>query len=424
MDPASAINLFRSITGIADVVLKTANRLSFLQTKYRQANASVSLLIGQLYTIQATLKQLTSLASLGFEGTNGLSNCVDGIRMLLASLNERLYSVERQTIEELNTRGTISFLWREQEINEQRTLLEEEESVRVLRLARECTDSLFTIDASSNHLKNKLMSIFSQGSSNLSTWFNFDYDLLGTRACLASFKNNFLSLIHEKANRQNVPANNDDTNISCSVSVNAELEKTQVASVDIFKRSVAKEELLSQNTSSDAALGWINKTATSKGSSALRLRPLRLFSQSSPPLKQRRNTGNTLQVATDATSHVKTLVPGASTSGKSTLLKAIELRADGDFTPKDCAAIKNTVFQKMVGGMKDILGAMEILEISLDGITRKPHVHVIFQQSPAVQYPRMPIPVKNALKTLWTDSGVQEAYSYRRYYHLSENLAY
>lgn len=132
MDPASAVGLVGSIIGIANSVLQTANRLSLLQTKYRQANILVSLLIGQMFTIQTTLKQLTNLQQhnalnlylLGPDGVDGLTISLDGCGTLFASLNEHLDVLERRAEGELSIRGKLSLLWRENEIKEYLAILD------------------------------------------------------------------------------------------------------------------------------------------------------------------------------------------------------------------------------------------------------------------------------------------------------------
>ena len=59
MDPASILALAQSVLGIIGVIAKNVNALSTLQAKYRNADLSVFLLIGQLSTLKAALGQIS-----------------------------------------------------------------------------------------------------------------------------------------------------------------------------------------------------------------------------------------------------------------------------------------------------------------------------------------------------------------------------
>lgn len=70
----------------------------------------------------------------------------------------------------------------------------------------------------------------------------------------------------------------------------------------------------------------------------------------------------------------------------------------------------------MVQGMRVILEAMESLEIRLEDAGNECHVHTIFMDQTEADYTVLPRGVCNALKTLWADKGIQEAYGRRREY--------
>ena len=124
MDPISAVGLLSSVISIAQLVTHAARRLSMLKTKYRQADLTVSLLIGQLCTMEAALNQLAEfqqpdsvrLAASRSDMQTALSTSIDGCRFLIQSLDERLDQLEEQAQGRLSAWGRWLLLWNEHDI--------------------------------------------------------------------------------------------------------------------------------------------------------------------------------------------------------------------------------------------------------------------------------------------------------------------
>jgi cystathionine beta-lyase family protein involved in aluminum resistance len=61
MDPISAIGLTAAVVGLADVISKSVGSLLDFQSRYKQVDLKVNLLIGQLSTLKAALSQIAQL---------------------------------------------------------------------------------------------------------------------------------------------------------------------------------------------------------------------------------------------------------------------------------------------------------------------------------------------------------------------------
>ena len=125
MEPASIAGIVGTALAIAEVVAKTVSKLSSLRTKYRDADLSVSTLIGQLYTIDGALQQLGSWASSGnSQGpqieqlASHLEVALDTCRKLICWLDERVNQLNRTGEGELSVRGKTLYLWSERDMND------------------------------------------------------------------------------------------------------------------------------------------------------------------------------------------------------------------------------------------------------------------------------------------------------------------
>ena len=140
MDPASAVGVIGSVMGIANVAYTSVRRLSTLKTKYRQADNSVSLLIGQLCTIQAALDQIANQPTVEHtamsraDWTFGLSTSLDGVEWIVASLDKKLNELERQEDGRLSLKGKTLLLWRDGEIKNYLDMLDRHVIALVLLL--------------------------------------------------------------------------------------------------------------------------------------------------------------------------------------------------------------------------------------------------------------------------------------------------
>lgn len=96
-----------------------------LQTKYKRADLTVSLLIGQLSTLRAALNQITewitsSLAALHLNEqlVSDLTISINGCEFLVLALEDRIDSFDRNADRTLNSLGKAQLLWEENGTND------------------------------------------------------------------------------------------------------------------------------------------------------------------------------------------------------------------------------------------------------------------------------------------------------------------
>jgi len=121
---------------------------------------------------------------------------------------------------------------------------------------------------------------------------------------------------------------------------------------------------------------------------------------------------------------VKMLLLGAGESGKSTILKQMKLIHDGGYSPEERESFKEIIFSNTVQSMRVILEAMENMNISLqmDGNSR--HVNTILNLPSQIEGDHLPPEVSQAIRSLWSDSGVQDCFSRSREYQLNDSAKY
>ena len=126
MEPASMVGLAASVLTIVDIIAKNVKALSTLQAKYRSADLSVFLLIGQLSTLKAALGQISEWINM--EGlpaqtqhlqlAEDLNVALNGCHILISILDNRVDQLaSKEDSDSLTAKGKIAFLWEEQELN-------------------------------------------------------------------------------------------------------------------------------------------------------------------------------------------------------------------------------------------------------------------------------------------------------------------
>lgn len=130
MDPISAFGLTASLLNTVDVIVKSVNFLVALQTKYTQADLTVSLLIGQLSTLKAALNQICEWITVSLVAVSrheqlvsDLTISIEGCRVLLLVLDDRISLFQRDKDGALTIRNKGRFLWMETETNQYLTHL-------------------------------------------------------------------------------------------------------------------------------------------------------------------------------------------------------------------------------------------------------------------------------------------------------------
>ncbi|CAG8484455.1 2880_t:CDS:2 [Ambispora gerdemannii] len=121
---------------------------------------------------------------------------------------------------------------------------------------------------------------------------------------------------------------------------------------------------------------------------------------------------------------VKMLLLGAGESGKSTILKQMKLIHDGGYSQEERESFKEIIFSNTVQSMRVILEAMESMGLSLRNESSQKHANVILHLPSQIEGDHLPQDVSNAIKSLWTDRGVQECFSRSREYQLNDSAKY
>ena len=112
---------------------------------------------------------------------------------------------------------------------------------------------------------------------------------------------------------------------------------------------------------------------------------------------------------------------GAGESGKSTILKQMKLLHDNGFSDEEKEAFKEIIFSNLIQSIKTILDAMDKLDIKVGSPENQKHIDFMNAQHTQLDSPNLPEDVCKAIKTLWTDSGVQACYLRSNEYQLNDS---
>ena len=123
MDPASVLSLVASILGIGDVITRTVRSISHLQHKFRDVNLHVSLLIGQMMTLNAALKEISEWIDIDNCRRNeqlvlDLTMAVQGCTSLIGMIEKRTERLSIKTDKPIELTKKARFLWEEKEVKE------------------------------------------------------------------------------------------------------------------------------------------------------------------------------------------------------------------------------------------------------------------------------------------------------------------
>lgn len=121
---------------------------------------------------------------------------------------------------------------------------------------------------------------------------------------------------------------------------------------------------------------------------------------------------------------IKMLLLGAGESGKSTILKQMKLIHDGGYSTEERESFKEIIFSNTVQSMRVILEAMDAMNISFNNDGSQKHASVISNLPNQIEGEHLPPEVALAIKTLWSDSGVQNCFNRSREYQLNDSAKY
>ncbi|KAI9224316.1 guanine nucleotide binding protein, alpha subunit [Blastocladiella britannica] len=126
-----------------------------------------------------------------------------------------------------------------------------------------------------------------------------------------------------------------------------------------------------------------------------------------------------------AQKEVKMLLLGAGESGKSTILKQMQLIHGAGYSDEERAAYREIIFSNVIQSMKVILDAMETLGIALgDAGANQAHRDLIDDQPPQMEGDNLAPEITTAVKALWQDAGVLACVARSREYQLNDSAKY
>ena len=126
-----------------------------------------------------------------------------------------------------------------------------------------------------------------------------------------------------------------------------------------------------------------------------------------------------------AAKDIKLLLLGAGESGKSTIVKQMKIIHDSGFTPEDFRQYKPVVYSNTIQSMVAILRAMQSLSISFADYAREQDAKMVFDIVTRMEDTE-PFSEEflQAMKRLWTDSGVQLCFQRSNEYQLNDSAKY
>ncbi|ORZ41282.1 guanine nucleotide binding protein, alpha subunit [Catenaria anguillulae PL171] len=125
-----------------------------------------------------------------------------------------------------------------------------------------------------------------------------------------------------------------------------------------------------------------------------------------------------------AQKEVKMLLLGAGESGKSTILKQMQLIHGAGYSDEERLAYKEIIYSNVIQSMKVILEAMDTLGITLGDDANAPQKALIADQPPQVDSDTLAPELAQAVRALWVDTGVQQCFTRSREYQLNDSAKY
>uniref|UniRef100_A0A914VYW6 Uncharacterized protein n=1 Tax=Plectus sambesii TaxID=2011161 RepID=A0A914VYW6_9BILA len=118
----------------------------------------------------------------------------------------------------------------------------------------------------------------------------------------------------------------------------------------------------------------------------------------------------------------KLLLLGPGESGKSTILKQMQILHSNGFTDMEIEERRNIVYSNTITSMIAILEAMEPLGITFESSEREKDARIV---RAVVEEGNELLPftseTKKALKQLWADRGIRQCFDQRSVYQLNDS---
>ncbi|CDQ79775.1 unnamed protein product [Oncorhynchus mykiss] len=118
--------------------------------------------------------------------------------------------------------------------------------------------------------------------------------------------------------------------------------------------------------------------------------------------------------------HCRCVCPGTGESGKSTFIKQMRIIHGAGYTEEDKRGFIRLVYQNIFTSMQSMIKATENLKIPFKYEQNRSNAMLV-KEVDIEKICGFDQPYISAIKTLWADPGIQEAYDRRREYQLSDS---
>ncbi|XP_061881803.1 guanine nucleotide-binding protein subunit alpha-14-like [Entelurus aequoreus] len=125
----------------------------------------------------------------------------------------------------------------------------------------------------------------------------------------------------------------------------------------------------------------------------------------------------------DSRRELKLLLLGTGESGKSTFIKQMRIIHGGGYSEEDKRSYAKLVYQNIYTSMQTMLRAMQALHLTFSHTYNQTCATMILELE-VDRVDDLHMDHVEAIKSLWTDAGVQECYDRRREYQLSDSTKY
>ncbi|XP_058138251.1 guanine nucleotide-binding protein subunit alpha-11 [Dasypus novemcinctus] len=125
----------------------------------------------------------------------------------------------------------------------------------------------------------------------------------------------------------------------------------------------------------------------------------------------------------DARRELKLLLLGTGESGKSTFIKQMRIIHGAGYSEEDKRGFTKLVYQNVFTAMQAMVRAMETLKILYKYEQNKANA-LLIREVDVEKVTTFERQYVTAIKTLWTDPGIQECYDRRREFQLSDSAKY
>lgn len=99
----------------------------------------------------------------------------------------------------------------------------------------------------------------------------------------------------------------------------------------------------------------------------------------------------------------------------------MKLIHDGGYSQDERESFREIIYSNTTQSMRVILEAMEAMGIDFEYSNSRDYAALILDQPPQIESDVMPQEVGNAVKALWRDRGVQQAFSRSNEYQLNDS---